>query len=315
MDTESIYVGIDVAKAKLDVCLSDGETWEVPNADCDMNALCERLTAAHPALVVLEATGGYELRVAAALTVAGLPVAVVNPRHVRNYARSLGQKAKTDKLDARMLARFAAACQPEPRPLPDEATRELDACVVRRRQLVEMLTAERSRQGTAPPATRKQIAAHIAWLRRQLAKIDHDIDDRIRRSPIWRFKDDLLQSVPGIGPTVARTLLAQLPELGTLGEKQVSALAGLAPFNQDRGTMHGKRRISGGRPGVRSVVYMAALVGIRWNPTLKAFYDQLLKSGKPKKVALLACAHKLLIFVNAMLRDGQAWDPSHAAIA
>lgn len=315
MVTEPVYVGIDVAKATLDVCTSDGEAWQVPNADRDVDALCQRLTAVQPALVVLEATGGYELRAAAALAVAGLPVAVVNPRHVRSYARSLGQKAKTDRLDARMLARFAAASQPEPRPLPDGETRDLDARIVRRRQLVGMLTAEQARQTTAPRVTRKQIATHVAWLRRQLAQIDNDIDRLVRQSTIWRAKDDLLQSVPGIGPTVARTLLAQIPELGTLGHKQVSALVGVAPFNQDSGTMRGKRRISGGRAGVRTALYMAALVGSRCNPTLKAFYERLQAAGKPKKLALVACMHKLLIIVNAMIRDARPWHAPQAVIS
>jgi transposase len=315
MDTPPVYVGMDVSKATLDVCVSDGETWQAENDDSAMEALCSRIADLHPALIVLEATGGYELRAAAALATYGLPVAVVNPRQVHSYARSIGQIAKTDRIDARVLVRFAAAVQPEPRPLPDADTRELEALITRRRQLVGMITMEGTRLKSAAPITRKPIKAHIGWLKRELAKVDARIDDMIRRSPIWRAKDDLLQSIPGIGPATSRTLLALLPELGTLGEKQVSALSGLAPFNRDSGIFRGRRAIWGGRVRVRSAVYMAALVATRHNPTLKAFYERLLAAGKPKKVALLAVAHKLLIYANAMVRNGRSWDPALAVIA
>lgn len=315
MATEPIYVGVDVAKATLDVCTSVGEAWQVANDDRAMQELSARLTGLGPALIVMEATGGYELRTAAALASAGLPVAVVNPRQVRSYARSVGQLAKTDRLDARLIARFAEAVRPEPRALPDDETRELEALIVRRRQLVSMITAEETRLASAPVVTRKQIKAHVGWLRRQLATIDSDIDGKIRRSPIWRAKDDLLRSIPGIGEATSRTLLALLPELGTMKEKQITALVGLAPFNQDSGTMRGRRRIWGGRARVRTSLYMPALVGTRWNPILKAFYARLLAAGKPKKVALVACMHKLLIIVNAVIRDGRPWDPAHIIIA
>lgn len=313
MTIEPVYVGMDVSKATIDVCVLDGDTWQVANDDLSMDELRARIASLRPALVVLEATGGYELRAAGALAAGQVPVAVVNPRQVRNYARSVGQLAKTDRIDARILARFAAAVRPEPRPLPDAETRELEALITRRRQLVAMVTAEQTRLEMAAPITRKQIKAHIGWLRRQLAKVDADIDGMVRRSPLWRAKDDLLQSVPGIGDTTSRTLLALLPELGTLDRKQIAALVGLAPFNRDSGTLRGRRRVWGGRARVRTALYMAALVGTRRNPTLKAFYTRLRASGKPAKVALVACMRKLLIIVNAMVRDGRAWDATYAA--
>lgn len=315
MTTGPRYVGIDVSKARLDLCTSDGHAWQVSNDDRSMAALQKRVSALAPALIVLEATGGYELRAAAALAAAGLPVAVVNPRQVRSYARSLGRLAKTDRIDAEVLARFAEAAKPDARPLPDEDSRELDGLIARRRQLVAMITAEQNRLEHAVPALRTQIKAHIGWLRRQLAKIDGDIDRKVRQSPIWRAKDDLLQSVPGIGSTTARTLLALVPELGALKEKQIAALVGVAPLNQDSGTLRGRRRIWGGRAPVRSALYMAALVASRHNPVIRAFYRRLLAAGKSAKVALVACMHKLLIIINAMLRDSQTWDASRAVAA
>ncbi|HEX9565535.1 MAG TPA: IS110 family transposase, partial [Gemmatimonadaceae bacterium] len=227
MNRDPVYVGMDVSKATIDVCVSDGELWQVPNDDQSMEDLCARIRGLQPALVVLEATGGYELRAAGALATAGIPVAVVNPRQVRSYARSVGQLAKTDRIDARILMRFAATVRPEPRPLPDDATRELEALITRRRQLVEISTAEQNRLGTAPPVTGKEIKAHITWLRRRLAKVDEDIAGLVWRSPLFRAKDDLLQSVPGIGDATSRTLIALLPELGTLTGKQIAALVGV----------------------------------------------------------------------------------------
>jgi transposase len=315
MEAAPVYIGIDVSKSTLDICTSGGEVWQTPNDAGAVEALCARLAALQPALVVLEATGGYELRAAGALAAAGLPVAVVNPRQVRSYARSVGQLAKTDKIDARILVRFAAAVHPEPRPLPDAETREIEALITRRRQLVAMIMAEENRLSAAPPITRKEIKTHISWLRRQLAKINESIDDSVRRSPIWRIKDDLLQSVPGIGSTTSSTLLALLPELGALDKKQIAALVGVAPFNRDSGTLRGRRTVWGGRARVRTALYMAALVGTRWNPTLKAFYDRLRAGGKPFKVAIVACMHKLLIIVNAIIRDGRLWDASYLAEA
>lgn len=315
MSTEPVYVGMDVSKATIDVCVSDGETWQVANDDCAMDELCARVFAMGPTLVVLEATGGYELRAAGALAAAQVPVAVVNPRQVRSYARSVGQLAKTDRIDARILARFAAAVRPEPRALPDAETRALEALITRRRQLIEMITAEGNRLEVAAPNIQKQIKLHIGGLRRQLAKVDEDIDGMIRRSPLWRAKDDLLQTVPGIGDITSRSLLALLPELGTLKPKQLAALVGVAPINRDSGTMRGRRRVWGGRARVRSALYMATLVGTRRNPILKAFYTRLRAAGKPAKVAIVACMHKLLIIVNAMLRDGRAWDTSRVEMA
>lgn len=315
MTAEPVYVGMDVSKATIDICASDGEAWQVANDDASMGELCSRIASMGPALVVLEATGGYELRAAGALAVTGVPVAVVNPRQVRSYARSVGQLAKTDRIDARILARFAAAVRPEPRPLPDAETNELEALITRRRQVIDMITAERNRLELATPLTRKQIKLHIGWLQRQVAKVDEDITGMVRRSPVWRAKDDLLQSVPGIGDATSRSLLALLPELGTLKKKQLAALVGVAPINRDSGTMRGRRRVWGGRARVRGALYMATLVGTRWNPTLKAFYTRLRAAGKPAKVAIVACMHKLLIIINAIMRDGRAWDASRAKAA
>lgn len=308
VNTEPVYVGLDVSKATIDVCVSDGETWQVANDERSMDDLCERVRALRPALVVLEATGGYELRAAGVLAAAQLPVAVVNPRQVRSYARSVGQLAKTDRIDARILVRFAAGVRPEPRSLPDADTRELEALTMRRRQLIGMLTAEQNRLAMAAPVTRKQIKAHIGWLRRQVSQVDANIDGVVRRSPLFRAKDDLLQSIPGVGDVTSRTLIALVPELGTLDKKQIAALVGVAPLNQDSGTLRGRRRIRGGRARVRSALYMAALVGTRRNPTLKAFYGRLRGAGKPPKVALVACMHKLLTILNAMVRDGRHWE-------
>ncbi len=313
METAPVYIGMDVSKATLDICTSDGETWQAPNTDRTMDQLRARIAGLQPALIVLEATGGYELRAAAALASGGLPVAVVNPRQVRSFARSLGQLAKTDRIDARLLAAFALAIQPEPRPLPDADTQELDALITRRRQLVGMITAETTRLEMAAPITRMQIKAHISWLRRQLAQVDGDIDGMVRHSPIWRAKDDLLQSVPGIGNATARALLALLPELGSLSDKQISALVGLAPCNRDSGVLRGRRAVWGGRARVRTALYMAALVATRYNPVLKACYQRLRAAGKPAKVALIAVMHKLLIIINAMVRDGRPWDATHAS--
>lgn len=313
--TEPIYVGMDVSKATIDVCVSDGETWQVQNDAGAMDELCARIAAMGPTLVVLEATGGYESRVAGALAAAQVPVAVVNPRQVRSYARSVGQLAKTDRIDARILARFAQAVQPEPRSLPDAETSALESLITRRRQLIEMITAESNRLELAAPIIRKQIKLHIGGLRRQLTKVDQAIDDMVRRSPLWRAKDDLLKTVPGIGDVTSRSLLALLPELGTLKPKQLAALVGVAPINRDSGTMRGRRRVWGGRARVRSALYMATLVGTRKNPILKAFYTRLRAAGKPAKVAIVACMHKLLIIVNAMVRDGRAWDASRFELA
>lgn len=303
-----------MAKARLDVAVdSSGEHWQVANEAAAFPALAERLTALEPALVVLEATGGYEQPVAAALWTAGLLVAVVNPRQVRDYARATGQLAKTDKLDAKILARFGRAVQPRVRPpMPAEAER-LQALVVRRRQLVEMAMAERQRLQVSAAVTRPGIKAHLAWLKQELEKLDQDLDQQIRQSPIWREQDALLQSIPGVGPVVSATLLAELPQLGRLERKQLAALAGVAPLNRDSGTMRGTRSIWGGRSQVRRALYMGALVGAKYNPVLRAFYERLLAAGKPKKVALTACMHKLLMIAHGIIRTRTAWQSPSTA--
>jgi len=302
------FIGIDVSKDFLDVCLRpSGEMLRVSNDEVGISALVERLCAGRPMLVVVEATGGYESPLSAALALAGIAVAVVNPRQVRDFAKAVGRLAKTDAIDAAVLAQFAEVVKPEPRSLPDEQARVLEALVARRRQLVEMLTAERLRLSRSVPAVRPNIQASVNWLRRQLGDIDRDLGNEIKKSPLWRAKDDLLQSVPGIGPVVSRTLLADLPELGTLNRKQIAALVGVAPLNCDSGTMRGQRRIWGGRAQVRTALYMAALVGTKCNPILKAMYFRLVGRGKKPKVALIACAHKLLSILNAMMRESSAW--------
>lgn len=314
---ESMFVGVDVAKAELVVAVRpSGAQWTVANDEPGRRTLVARLTAERPQLLVLEATGGYELPAVAALVAAGLPVVVVNPRQVRDFARSTGQLAKTDRLDAAVLALFAERVQPPVRALPDAATQALEALVARRRQLVEMLVAEQNRlrmargRGKSPRPITASIQQTIAFLTRQLATTDREIGTMIRTSPVWRERDDVLQSVPGIGPVVARTLLATLPELGALNRRAIAKLVGVAPLNRDSGTWRGQRTIHGGRASVRAAVYMAALVASRHNAVLRAFYQRLLAAGKPKKLALVACMRKLLTILNAMLRAQQPWSPS-----
>ncbi len=313
MANHPVYVGIDVAKAALDVAVSPtAERWTLAYTEREVAGLVTRLTPLQPALVVLEATGGLEGPLVGALATAGLPVVVVNPRHVRDFAKATGLLAKTDALDASVLARFAAAIRPTPRPLPDAATQTLAALVTRRRQLVAMLTAERNRLGSAPRVLRAEIQAHITWLQRRLGRLDEDLNQAIRTSPAWRAQDDLLQSVPGVGPVLARTLLASLPELGRLNRKAIAALVGVAPLNRDSGTLRGRRRVWGGRAAVRAVLYMGTLVAVRHNPVLRAFYQRLRGVGKLPKVALTACMRKLLTILNAMLKQQTRWNPTHA---
>ena len=309
MTAPETYVGIDVAKEQLQVALRPGgETWTVTNDRPGLRELVKRLVARKPALVVLEATAGMEMPVAAALAGAGLPVVAVNPRHAREFARATGRLAKTDVIDAHVLARFAEAVKPSPRPLPDAATQELNALVTRRHQLVEMLTAEKNRLAQpAAKAVRAGIQEHIRWLERRLANIDRDLADTIHETPIWREKDELLQSAQGVGPVLSTTLLAGLPELGTLGRKQIAALVGVAPLNRDSGRYRGKRRVWGGRARVRETLYMGTLVATRFNPVIRDFYQRLLGAGKPKKVALTACMRKLLTTLNAMARHQTPW--------
>jgi transposase len=313
MMTET-FVGLDIAKAHIDVGIwPEQRHWQVANDTAGIAQLVDALGALDPACVVLEASGGYEQEAAATLASAGLPVVVVNPRQVRDFAKATGQLAKTDRLDALILARFAAAVKPEIRPLPDAATEELRLLLVRRSQVVQMITAEKNRLKTAVPAVRQHIKAHIAWLEGQRDELDTELRGRLKASPIWREKEQLLRSVTGIGPVASLTLLAVLPELGTISHKKIAALAGLGPVPRDSGTMRGKRTIWGGRARVRQGLYMATLSAVRHNPVLSAFYQRLIAAGKPTKVALVACMRKLLVILNAMLRTGTAWDPTRAA--
>jgi transposase len=308
-----VTVGLDVAKAHLDVAVRPtGVQWRAPNDAAGVAALVDRLAPLAPALVVLEATGGLERLAAAALAAAGLPVAVVNPRQVRDFAKAVGQLAKTDALDAQLLARFAEAVRPPPRPLPDAAQEALAALLARRRQVVTMLTAERQRLQAARPPVRARVQAHVHWLERELTEVDADLGRTLRASPVWRAKEDLLRSVPGVGPVVALTLLAELPELGALDRKRIAALVGVAPVVCDSGTLRGRRLVWGGRGRVRAALYMAALVATRHNPVLRAFYHRLLRAGKAKKVALTACIHKLLLILNAIVHTGTPWRPPAA---
>lgn len=308
--TTASFVGIDVAKDKLDVAVRPGaEQWIVPQTEAGLTALVERLVALRPALVVLEATGGYELPVAAALSTAAVPVAVavVNPRQVRAFARGIGQLAKTDALDAAVLARFAEVVHPTPRPLPEAQAQELSALLARRRQILAMLVAERQRLATALLAVRPHISRHIRFLEAELSDLDRQMRDAVQASPLWREQEDLLRSTPGIGPTTTLALLAEVPELGQLNRKQIAALVGVAPFPCDSGTLRGRRIIWGGRARVRTALYMATLVATRHNPLIRAFYQRLCAAGKPKKVALVACMRKLLTILNAMLRHHTPW--------
>lgn len=310
-----ITVGIDISKAHLDVYVYPAaDRFRVTYDQGGIGQLIEKLKPwRDEATLILEATGGLEVAITAALGVAGFHVCVVNPRQVRDFARALGRLAKTDRIDAEVLALFGDRVRPEPRPLPDAALRALEAQVSRRRQLVDMLTAEGNRLGQAADGdVRKQIQRHIRWLERELKGVDTDLGDTIRRTPLWRAKDKLMRSVPGVGRVTSFTLLAGFPQLGTLQGKQAAALGGLAPFNVDSGRFTGYRRIWGGRADVRTVLYMAALSAIRWNPAIRRFYQRLVQAGKAKKVALIACARKLLVILNAILRDQQPWSASEA---
>lgn len=304
-----VTVGIDVSKATLDVAVRpSGEAWQVPNEHAALPALAQRLKALRPASVILEATGGFEHAVVAALAAIGLPVVVANPRQVRDFGRATGQLAKTDRIDAALLALFGERVRPEPRPLKDAAAEELDAVLARRRQLLEMLTAERNRLGFArAAAVRKSVKRHIQWLERQLADVDGDLERAITASPVWRATEDLLRSVPGIGPVVSRTLIGELPELGHLNRKQIAALVGVAPHARDSGTLRGKRMVWGGRAPVRAALYMSAVTASRYNPVIRVFYQRLRTAGKPAKVALTACMRKLLVILNAMLKTQTPW--------
>lgn len=310
---ETVTVGIDVAKAHLDIgVLPNGRTWQVANTPEGIEALLTALRPLQPATIVLEASGGYEQTAAATLAAAGLPVVVTNPRQVRDCAKATGQRAKTDRLDALVLARFAQAVRPEIRPLPDAATAALRETLDRRHQVVEMLTAEQNRRAqTHSRAIRVEISEHIAWLERKRNELDDALRQQLRSHAAWREQDERLQRVKGIGPTVSATLLGALPELGRLRQRQSTALVGLAPLARESGTMRGKRTIWGGRAHVRQVLSMAALRAKRCNPAIAAFYDRLIARGKAPKVALTACMRKLLVLCNALIRDGSAWTPDY----
>jgi transposase len=316
-ETVRRWGGIDVAKATLDVQVRPSEErWTAANDDAGIRTLVAQLRGVAPTQVVLEATGGYELAVVSALAAAALPVVVVNPRQVRDFAKATGRLAKTDRLDAAVLARFAEQVRPEARPLATADQQELDALLTRRRQLIEMLTAEKNRLGQVfvrgGKQVRKSLKTHITFLERELRMTDTDLGELVRKSPVWRERDDLLQSAPGVGPVLSRTILAALPELGRLDRKAIAALVGVAPMNRDSGLMRGKRMIFGGRAPVRAALYMGTLTATRCNPQIRAFYQRLVAAGKPKKVALTACMRKLLIILNAMVRQGTRWTPALA---
>lgn len=320
MKTNKFFVGIDVSKDVLDIALlseKGGEPLRQSNANTEegIQEATKRLREISPALVVLEATGGLEIRIAGSLAASGIPVAVVNPRQARDFAKAKGILAKTDPIDASVLAMFAEAIRPTPRPLKDEQMRALEALITRRRQLVDMLTAEQNRLAMAPNQVRKNIKAHIHWLNKRLDDVNKDLDKAVRECPLWREKDELLQSTPGVGPILSRTLLAQVPELGTLNRRQIAALVGVAPFNRDSGTLKGKRTVWGGRANVRSVLYMSTLAAVNHNPAIKAFYRRLRDAGKKPKVALTACMRKLIIILNAMLKTLTPWSPDPCRIS
>jgi transposase len=303
------FVGIDVAKDRLDVRLRPAdEAFALSRDGAGLEALVERLMALAPTLVVLEATGGFEVVVAGALAAAGLPLVVVNPRQIRDFARATGRLAKTDRLDAEAIARFAEAVQPAPRALPSAAAQALGELVARRRQLVAMITSEgQRRRQTRDPRLQRRLEAHVAWLQKELSALETDLDDAVRATPAWRAAEDLLASVPGIGKTSARTLIAALPELGRLDRRKIAALVGVAPINRDSGTFRGRRMVMGGRASVRTALYMPTLTAIRHNPALQAFYRRLIGRGRPAKVAITACMRKLLVILNAILRDHRPW--------
>ena len=311
----NVFIGIDVSKQRLDVAVRPtGTKWAVANDAAGVALLVERVRALAPvALIVMEATGGYEMAVAAALTAAELPAVIVNPRQVRDFARGMGKLAKTDAIDAEVLAHFAEAARPAVRPPVNDLAATLHGWLGRRRQLLEMLSAEQQRLVLAPPALRGEIQAHVQWLRTHLRDIDRELDRLLRSSPVWRADEDRLRTVPGVGPVLARTLLGDVPELGRLTRKQIAALIGVAPFNRDSGAYRGTRHIAGGRAPVRAVLYMATVAGVRCNPTLREFFTRLCAAGKPKKVALTACMRKLLTILNAMMRTRIAWTPALAS--
>lgn len=307
--SQKICIGIDVSKETLDIATTSDELWSCANDESGIATLIQTLRARPIELIVLEASGGYEAAVVAALAAAGLPVVVINPRQVRDFARATGQLAKTDRIDARVLAQFGEKIKPELRPLKDEHTRQLEALLARRRQILTMLTAERQRLAIAAAVVRRDIQEHIHWLSKRLKDSDRDLQSALRASPVWREREALFKPVKGVGKQSLLSLCALLPELGQLNRRQLAALVGVAPFNCDSGTLRGRRRCWGGRAALRSVLYMATVSAAHRNPVIRAFYQRLLKAGKPKKLALIACMRKLLTLLNAMVRDGTTWNP------
>jgi transposase len=309
-DKKEVFVGIDVSKSQLDVCISPNEVHaSVTNDSLGIKKLVKLLKAKKPTLVILEATGGYESKAIAALVIAKLSAVVVNPRQVRDFAKAKGKLAKTDSIDAAILADFAKVIRPQVRELPGKEIQEFSALVGRRRQIVEMITAEKNRLGSCPKRIEPEIKAHIKYLEGRLKKIDDDISKAIHQSPVWKERDNLLKSMPGVGPTVSCTLLADLPELGSLNRKQIAALVGVAPYCRDSGIFKGKRAVWGGRANVRSTLYMGTLSAVKHNPAIKVFYERLVNAGKAKKVALTACMRKLLTILNAMVKNQTLWQP------
>ncbi len=316
MSAVQFFAGIDVSKETLDVCvLPTGEAFTVSNDPAGIDELLTRLRPMAPERVVMEATGGYETEAAATLFLDSFAVCVVNPLQVRNFARADGQFAKTDRIDAGVIAKFGQRMVPALRTMPDAELRGMDALVTRRRQLLQMTTAEKNRMGTAARSLRPRIQAHIDWIKQEIAGIEQELEDAIKASPVWQEKVVLYTSVPGIGVTTARSLVAELPELGLLCAKKIAALVGAAPYPRDSGTFRGQRRIRGGRASVRCALYMATLSAIRWNPAIKAMYERLKARGKPFKVAMIACLRKLLVILNTMARTSTPWNPAFATTA
>jgi|SRR5579872_6247 len=307
--SEECYVGLDVSSRYIDgASWPDKVTWQVDATSSGIEQLVERIAELAPKIVVLEASGGYEALAAGTLAAAGLPIAVVNPRQVRDFARATGQLAKNDRIDALILARFAEAVKPEVRPLRSEAASELQSLLARRSQVLSMIVAERNRLGRAAPRVQPGIKAHIAWLEHQRDDLDTDLQEAVKQSPVWREKDNLLRSIPGVGQGLSVTLISELPELGTLTPKRIAALAGLAPHARDSGVLRGKRKIWGGRRRVRTALYMPTVCAITHNPTIRAYHQRLIAAGKPEKVALVACMRKLLTICDALLRKGEPWN-------
>ncbi len=313
MEKAQLFVGIDISKSQLDIAVRPtGQKWSIGNNEKEIDSIVEHLKDLKPELVVVEATGGLEVTITNALAADQLPVVVVNPRQVRDFAKATGRLAKTDSIDADVLAHFAEAVKPAPRPLPDEKAQKLKAQLNRRRQIVDMLTAEKNRFSSAPTCLKGDIQKHITWLNKRLKSIDSALAESMKSHHSWKERDEILQSVPGVGPVVSQTIVIGLPEPGNLNNKQIAALVGVAPLNCDSGKHKGKRRIWGGRADVRAVLYMSVVAATRWNPVIKAFYHRLLEAGKPTKVAQTACMRKLLTILNAMIKNRSKWQPVEA---